>query len=534
MRTIFFLIYFFIFSSSFSQGLIWKQYIDDDNKNEEFTYIHTHHNNRYIFSSTENYSGSSVNKDYISTLTKTTLGGDILWTKSYRPGGSYYKQFTLSDVFFKDTLILIYGSCLDTVEDNLKFIFELNTNGETKLQKILQNVEYIYHVNYSDSNTIQYIYSNEYTIRKVYSESYNIRHELVQKDSFNTIFDGSYYIINNSKIYLTAIYKNINNRLCIRLNSYQMNWNLLSSDSLISEVIQQSTPFPLYIYPKYKKIIDNNILEISGMYNYSGTENDYYYFSINLNSLTFKENFYFKKIFNSNYSVNGSSVLYKQHNSSCYSLYKIYNKDSLINYKCNLVKFSNNLPIWNVNLFIPNNDSINIASKLVSLDFINDKILATIGHRQSINTFVQFIIEYDTNGNYLRSYEDTTDSACLYTYNLKTIFNNENEILSLAHGKLKGRNDYDIIWKKTSFLPAGLYNELMNTTNPPYPNPTNDILYLNCEVCSTIRVYDLYGKLALEANHTDVVQLAELPPGIYFVHLTENNQRSIFKVVKNQ
>jgi hypothetical protein len=279
-------------------------------------------------------------------------------------------------------------------------------------------------------------------------------------------------------------------------------------------------------------VVNNNELSLWGVYNYTSTQADNFYFRINLETKTLVENFNSRRFINESYTVNYTYSKHKEYNSNMYSLYKTYNKDAIVKNKYRVSKYKNGNSIWNIDVRIP--DSINIdASRTISLELKNNKVLIVINFWNKSNLLSEFISEYDTNSNYLRSYAEAIDTSCNSVSSISTIYNTENEILTMAHGKLKGRTDNDIIWKKTSFEPLGFENNSKGAMNPPYPNPTNNTLYLNCKDCSNIRVYDIYGKLVLEKSNTNIMELAPLSQGIYFVELSENNNRRVFKVIKN-
>ena len=70
-----------------------------------------------------------------------------------------------------------------------------------------------------------------------------------------------------------------------------------------------------------------------------------------------------------------------------------------------------------------------------------------------------------------------------------------------------------------------------NESNAPifYPNPTTGSIYLSEP--ANITLSDLSGKLLLEEENTNQLDLSALPVGMYFLNIGENNQQ-IVKVIK--
>jgi hypothetical protein len=534
MRILILISFVFLFINSNAQNLIWKQYIDDANKDEDLTYLHTHKQNRYIFSSTENYIGSGVIRDYVISLTKTTLNGEILWTKTYRPGGENYRSFDLSTILFKDSIILIYSSCIDSFSFSRKYILELSLDGEERFAKLYPlRGNFAIHATLSDSNTINYVYDDGTLTKFSHFERFNKKHELVALDSGLVAHSTQAYRIHKDNIYTQRLIVSAQNKLGVQLYQYNSSFNLIDSATILSDITVYPSNIPLYVYSQYETVLKNNEMSFWGVFDFARSYADNFYIRINLDTKQLVESFNSRRITTENYTVNFTSSIHKEYKSNTYSIYKIYNKDSINQYKYRLVKFKQGYPIWNIDLKIPDTILISAASRSISMELRNDKLLAVINFRNTSNQLSELISEYDTNGNYMRAYADAIDTSCVSISSIQTIYNGPNEILTMAHGARKGRVDRDIIWKKTSFEPLGFENNSHGAINPPYPNPTNNILYLNCEVCSNIRVYDIYGKLVLEKSNTNIMELAPLSQGIYFVELSEQNTRRVYKVIKN-
>jgi len=59
-----------------------------------------------------------------------------------------------------------------------------------------------------------------------------------------------------------------------------------------------------------------------------------------------------------------------------------------------------------------------------------------------------------------------------------------------------------------------------------YPNPTSDILFVECENINAIKLYDLLGKEVLTqiSNGKVTVNISHLPKGIYNVQIISNGK----------
>jgi len=68
-----------------------------------------------------------------------------------------------------------------------------------------------------------------------------------------------------------------------------------------------------------------------------------------------------------------------------------------------------------------------------------------------------------------------------------------------------------------------------------YPNPTNDIVYVNRSVVmQSIRVYDLTGKKVIEISNNNTIDLNELSEGVYLLQATSRDGHVMTsKIVKN-
>ena len=66
-----------------------------------------------------------------------------------------------------------------------------------------------------------------------------------------------------------------------------------------------------------------------------------------------------------------------------------------------------------------------------------------------------------------------------------------------------------------------------------YPNPVNDILYINTQISITkVEVYDLLGKIVKKYSTENQINLSDLKPSIYIVKLYNENYTSVRKIIK--
>lgn len=77
--------------------------------------------------------------------------------------------------------------------------------------------------------------------------------------------------------------------------------------------------------------------------------------------------------------------------------------------------------------------------------------------------------------------------------------------------------------------------EELNQEVKAYPNPTNSDLWVETANADRIEIYDLQGKLVVNRLVFDAktqLNLAEIPTGIYQLHLISDNNRRLTKIVK--
>ncbi len=107
--------------------------------------------------------------------------------------------------------------------------------------------------------------------------------------------------------------------------------------------------------------------------------------------------------------------------------------------------------------------------------------------------------------------------------------------------EIEGKGVETVYGVRIQILPApywGPCNALVSTEETDYPspevnifpNPTNDVLNINLDFSKKINVYDLQGKLVLQATDTAQIDVSQLIGGVYFLEVFDRN--SVQKVSK--
>lgn len=78
---------------------------------------------------------------------------------------------------------------------------------------------------------------------------------------------------------------------------------------------------------------------------------------------------------------------------------------------------------------------------------------------------------------------------------------------------------------------AGI-NTLSNVEVALYPNPTTDVLNVVAEGVQEISVVDVNGRVVMNEKNSNVINMAELANGVYFVRVITNNGVASQKIVK--
>ena len=89
----------------------------------------------------------------------------------------------------------------------------------------------------------------------------------------------------------------------------------------------------------------------------------------------------------------------------------------------------------------------------------------------------------------------------------------------------------EVLWQRFEIIIDGgtLSVPVINTDELTlYPNPANDVFYLNIKEPYEITIYNLLGVVVGSSNN-----IITLPAGMYFVHvILENKSKKVFKLIK--
>jgi len=513
-----------------SQTELWKYSIGREETSDILPYIYSHQNNRFIVYTTD---GDGTHIGTKIGIAKTTLNGDTVWTKSYRPGGEWYNNFTTTLVSFKDSTMLIYGLCaFQSSSQNYKFLFTLNLDGDVIATKIYdpKTTLTIFNANLSDSSTVDCAFYDYEKNKYVRYEQFNKKLELIHKDSLVYNLQNTKFRTKNDTIYAVELFKNQNNFICIKLYRYNKYWNLLDSSIYVSEINLGNNQSNNYAFPTVSQVFENNDLLIDGRYDYSSTQIDNYVFRLNVQTKTLVAQYYSKKNNSNTYIILSGATLYKYYKNDVISLVKMYQADSTHKYIYILSRINNDSITWKIDVKPLPNIDFNAASKLISLDVLNDRILVTIYFEYQFDKG-QAVYVYNKNGKYLNGfvqYFNVIHKYPVFTLR-KTIFANEEEILSI--GQEQQRQDYDVFITKSKFDSAFASVQYEKHQLLIYPNPAKDVIFINGLGWNEKEIYviDLLGKRQKLYINNNSVNISGLCPGVYIVELGSRRGRLIIR-----
>jgi len=78
-------------------------------------------------------------------------------------------------------------------------------------------------------------------------------------------------------------------------------------------------------------------------------------------------------------------------------------------------------------------------------------------------------------------------------------------------------------------------NDLVQSKSIVYPNPVSDVLFISSEKITIeyLSVFSISGKLVLEQRNIDnSIDVSALPPGMYFLEVTSENDKAVQKFIK--
>ncbi|MBS1586719.1 MAG: T9SS type A sorting domain-containing protein [Bacteroidetes bacterium] len=88
-------------------------------------------------------------------------------------------------------------------------------------------------------------------------------------------------------------------------------------------------------------------------------------------------------------------------------------------------------------------------------------------------------------------------------------------------------NDCTVMDTITIHGPTSVNNTAATTTIKLYPNPVNDILYVDAAEAVNIRIEDLTGRAVLTAQNAKQVSMANLANGVYIVNIMSSDNKLI-------
>ncbi|MEM6719226.1 MAG: T9SS type A sorting domain-containing protein [Bacteroidota bacterium] len=115
----------------------------------------------------------------------------------------------------------------------------------------------------------------------------------------------------------------------------------------------------------------------------------------------------------------------------------------------------------------------------------------------------------------------------------------------LLSDDLDGDGDIDVIssnnkfpftiWNNTSDIPLSIGNQKEVTVHIRiFPNPTSDIVYISSnEIITQADIYNIQGQKMDFSMLNNIIDLTNLPKGMYILKLKTREKRSIFKIIKN-
>jgi len=78
--------------------------------------------------------------------------------------------------------------------------------------------------------------------------------------------------------------------------------------------------------------------------------------------------------------------------------------------------------------------------------------------------------------------------------------------------------------------PVGMPKTEQEVGKGVFPNPANDLLRFNAPAENTIMLMNIQGQMVLKETNTNAINLASLPAGIYFLHVTSESGVSVERV----
>ena len=88
-------------------------------------------------------------------------------------------------------------------------------------------------------------------------------------------------------------------------------------------------------------------------------------------------------------------------------------------------------------------------------------------------------------------------------------------------------------YKLNQFLPTvGINENSLKNNVKVYPNPVTEKLFIDGLSGVKLKVMDLVGKIIIEENNTNEINVRTLKGGIYFLQIASGNEQSVIKFIK--
>jgi polyhydroxybutyrate depolymerase len=89
-------------------------------------------------------------------------------------------------------------------------------------------------------------------------------------------------------------------------------------------------------------------------------------------------------------------------------------------------------------------------------------------------------------------------------------------------------------YKLNQFLPGvGINEHSLKNNIKIFPNPVTDKLFIDGLSGVKINVTDVIGKIVIDQTQETSIDVRNLNSGIYFLHITSGNERSVVKFIKS-
>lgn len=151
--------------------------------------------------------------------------------------------------------------------------------------------------------------------------------------------------------------------------------------------------------------------------------------------------------------------------------------------------------------------------------------------------------QYDQYGNleFYASYDWNMASnqwEAIYRNQYDYSYNNEGGIVMFVFSPWSSTQTYPFIYEKTFFYYPSKTSKALTGILPQlkiYPNPVTDYLFISGAEHHGFSIVDSKGKIWMNfINRQGVVDVKELPDGIYFIRIAEGSKQQVKRFIKNK